>query len=327
MAPRDTLKTIFFMKKLLWLIIPFFLLATYFLVSQLKKQSGVENESSITEKETFDTTPAVAPVSLSVSPAKIIQGEPVQITIEGLTSPSVIKTFTFDSEPLAVFVDKDKIAGLVGIDFHKKPGSYPLVLTLLDGRTFEEKIEIGPRDVFTAKFDIPEQLGGNTPQAEHKLTDSLAEDTAIISAVIATTRKEKLWNGPFRLPLDGTITITDVYGYKRQTGSVNLSHQGTDFRASEGTPVYAMNSGRVAFAGTFRNYGHTVIIDHGLGLMTAYMHLSETKVPLDKIVEKGDLIALSGNSGYSLGPHLHLSVRIDGLTIDPMKFLELMGSK
>ena len=226
-----------------------------------------------------------------------------------------------------MFADGDKVAALVGIDFHKKPGSYPLILTLDDTRKFEEKIEVEQRLVATEKFDIPEQLGGNTPQAEHKLTTSLAEDTAVINAVIATTNSKKLWDGKFQLPLSGSPTITDVYGYKRQTGSVNLSHQGTDFRASEGTPVFSMNSGNVAFAGTMRNYGHTVIIDHGLGLMTFYMHLSKIKGEKGDNVKRGDLIAWSGNTGYSLGPHLHLSIRIGGLTIDPMKFMELMGSR
>jgi murein DD-endopeptidase MepM/ murein hydrolase activator NlpD len=61
--------------------------------------------------------------------------------------------------------------------------------------------------------------------------------------------------------------------------------------------------------------------------MTMYMHLSKINVELGKPVEKGDLIALSGNTGYSLGPHLHLSVRIHGYSIDPIKFLELMGPR
>ncbi|MGK2848707.1 MAG: M23 family metallopeptidase [Minisyncoccota bacterium] len=314
------------MKKLLWLIIPLFLLATYFFVPQFKKQPEVENKVPTTQKEEVDTVP-VAPVSLSIAPTEVIPGEPVKITINGLGSLSAIQSLTFDGEPIPVFINEEILAGLVGIDFHKKPGVYPVVLTLNDGRVIEEKITVGQRDVATSNFDIPEQLGGNTPEAEHTLTDSLAKDTAIINSVIATTGPAKLWSGEFRLPLDGTPTITDVYGYKRQTGSVSLSHQGTDFRASEGTPVYSMNSGTVAFAGTFRNYGHSIIIDHGKGLMSFYMHLSETKVPKGTSVEKGDLIALSGNTGYSLGPHLHLSVRINGLTIDPMKFLELMGSK
>lgn len=315
------------MKMLLWLVLPMVLLTAYFAVPQLNNQPETEPAAPVTQTEDPVTAPTLVPVSLAVSPAALIQGEPALITIDGLASASAITSLTFDGKSLSVFIDDGKISALVGIDFHSKPGSYPLVLTLDDGRKIETKIAVGQRAVATTTFDIPETLGGNTPQAEHQLTTSLAEDTAIINAVIATTGPEKLWSGQFRLPLDGSPAVTDVYGYKRQTGSVNLSHQGTDFRASEGTPVSAMNSGKVAFAGTFRNYGHTVIIDHGLGLMTFYMHLSKIKVGKGESVEQGDLIAWSGNTGYSLGPHLHLSVRINGLTIDPLKFLELMKLK
>lgn len=314
------------MKTLLWLTLPIVLLVAYFAAPHPRNQPETESESSVTQTDPV-APPARAPVSLSLSPARVIQGEPALITINGLTSTTTITSLTLDNKPLSVFADGDKVAALVGIDFHKKPGSYPLILTLDDTRKFEEKIEVEQRLVATEKFDIPEQLGGNTPQAEHKLTTSLAEDTAVINAVIATTNSKKLWDGKFQLPLSGSPTITDVYGYKRQTGSVNLSHQGTDFRASEGTPVFSMNSGNVAFAGTMRNYGHTVIIDHGLGLMTFYMHLSKIKGEKGDNVKRGDLIAWSGNTGYSLGPHLHLSIRIGGLTIDPMKFMELMGSR
>lgn len=314
------------MKVTIWLALLILLLTAIFIVPKLKNRQAPEE--ALVLQNTEATNPSSEnSITLSVSPVTILQGEPVLITVQGITSPSMIQSLSFDAEPVPAFTNNEKTTGLVGVDFHKKPEIYPLILILTDGRTIKENIEVKQRKVSTTEFDIPDKLGGNTPQAEHTLTESLAEDTAIINSVVATTRSEKFWNEPFRLPLDGAITITDVYGYKRQTGSVDLSHQGTDFRASEGTSVYAMNSGRIAFAGTFRNYGHTVIIDHGLGIMTAYMHLSETKVVQDKMVEKGELIALSGNTGYSLGPHLHLSIRINGLTIDPMKFLELMGEK
>lgn len=315
------------MKLLLWLVLPIVLLALYFVVPQLKNQPQTESESSIPPKEEPTTTPAPEFVSLSVSPATLIQGEPALITVDGLASLSAVQSLTLDNKPLAVFVDEGKLAALVGIDLHRTPGSYPILLTLADGRIIEEKIEVGLRTMATTEFDIPEQLGGNTPQAEQELTNTLAQDTVTLNTITATISPEKLWNGQFRLPLAGSPTVTDVYGYSRQTGSVNLSHNGTDFRAPVGTPVYAMNSGTIVFAGSFRNYGKTVIIDHGLGLMTLYMHLSEIDVALNDGVEKEDIIAKSGNTGYSLGPHLHLSVRMGGFSIDPEKFLELMGSR
>ncbi|MDP3957101.1 MAG: M23 family metallopeptidase [bacterium] len=315
------------MKILLWLALPMVFLALYFAVPQSKNQPQTESESSVPAREEITTPPALKPVSLSVSPATIIQGEPALITIDGLASISAIQSLTLDDKPLAVFVDEGKLAALVGIDLHRTPGSYPIILTLHDGQMIEEKIEVGQRTMATEEFDIPEQLGGNTPQAEQELTSTLSQDTVILNSITATMSPEKLWNKRFRLPLVGSPAVTDVYGYSRQTGSVNLSHNGTDFRAPLGTPVYAMNSGKVVFANSFRNYGNTVIIDHGLGLMTMYMHLSEIDIKLNDSVKKGDPIAQSGNTGYSLGPHLHLSVRMGGFSIDPQKFLELMGSR
>jgi len=315
------------MKALFWLTIALFLLALFFAVSKLKNQSEEKLNPPVAEGEEPSPTLIPQPVSLSVFPDTLLQGEFARITIAGLVLISTIKSLTLDGKPLAVFVDEDTVGALVGIDLHRKPGSYLITLTLLDDRKIEKKIEVKQRTMATTEFDIPEQLGGNTPQAEHALTSTLANDKAIIDPVTSFVGKEKLWNGPFQLPLGGTPIITDVYGYSRETGSVTLSHNGTDFRAAVGTPVYAMNSGTVALAQTLRNYGHTVIIDHGLGLMTMYMHLSESNVRPGDSVEKGDSIARSGNTGYSLGPHLHLSVRIDGFSIDPMKFLELMGSK
>lgn len=315
------------MKIFLWLALPIVLFALYFAVPQLKNQPQTESESPISPSEKPAATPTPEPVSLSVSPTVIIQGEPALITIDGLASLSAVQSLTLDNKPLAVFVDEGKLAALVGIDLHKTPGSYPIILTLADGRIIEGKMEVGERAMATTEFDIPEQLGGNTPQAEQELTNTLAQDTVTLNTITATISPEKLWNGQFRLPLAGSPTVTDVYGYSRQTGSVNLSHNGTDFRAPVGTPVYAMNSGTIVFAGSFRNYGNTVIIDHGLGLMTMYMHLSEISVALNDSVGKGDIVAASGNTGYSLGPHLHLSVRMGGFSIDPEKFLELMGSR
>jgi murein DD-endopeptidase MepM/ murein hydrolase activator NlpD len=68
-----------------------------------------------------------------------------------------------------------------------------------------------------------------------------------------------------------------------------------------------------------------VIIDHGAGVQTVYMHLSKIGVTEGQMVEKGDVIATSGDTGYAGNPHLHLTVRIWEIAIDPMKFLEIMG--
>ena len=84
-----------------------------------------------------------------------------------------------------------------------------------------------------------------------------------------------------------------------------------------------MNRGIVRLAKHFRDYGNTVIIDHGLGLMTFYMHLSKIQVNVGELVRQGHMIGLSGQTGYAAQPHLHLTVRINDVSIDPIKFMAL----
>lgn len=315
------------MKLLFWLVIPTFFLALYFALPKLKNQPQTEPVPSATQGEESSPVSDVEPVTISITPPSPLPGEPVKVNFNGLDSISKVKSLTFNDKPLSIFEEEGKLAAFIGLDFHEKPASYPLVLTLANDQKIESSIEVRKRELISTDFDIPKQLGGNTPQAEHELTTTLSKDSAILNSVTTRVSPLKLWSGQFQFPLEGSPVITDVYGYSRKTGSVSLSHLGTDFRAAEGTLVYAINSGKVAYTGTLRNFGETVIIDHGLGLMTLYMHLSKINVEPDDRIEKGGLIAKSGSTGYSLGPHLHLSVRINGLSIDPQKFYELMGSK
>ncbi|MBI1743673.1 M23 family metallopeptidase [Candidatus Acetothermia bacterium] len=101
----------------------------------------------------------------------------------------------------------------------------------------------------------------------------------------------------------------------------NDFHEGLDIEVPEGTSVYASQAGRVVWAGKNGGYGFEVIIDHGNGYRTGYGHLSELKVYRGQFVEGGQLIALSGNTGLSTGPHLHFEIRQYGRALNPLAIL------
>lgn len=256
------------------------------------------------------------------SPATFRQGDPALVTINGLATTTV-SSLTFNGKRVGVFNYGGRASALIGIDLRMNPGTYSLVANLSDGTRLEDEFIISPREIVQAPLGIPEKLGGNTTESEKELISTLIQEGALISAV--PSADTKLWDGPFRPPLNPPIVITDTYGYSRITGASSISHKGTDYRAEVGTPVYAMNSGIVQFTRNLRNYGNTIIIDHGLGLHTIYMHLSEIGVRLGEEVEKGDIIGKTGDTGYVFGPHLHLTVRIGGISIDPERFLGLFG--
>ncbi|MEK9182015.1 MAG: M23 family metallopeptidase, partial [Patescibacteria group bacterium] len=171
-----------------------------------------------------------------------------------------------------------------------------------------------------APLGIPQKLGGDTKESQDKLVNTLAEENKSLANI--RTGKKAFWTEKFTYPLS-QIVVTDDYGYSRKTGEYSLAHKGTDFRAKEGTPIMAMNRGVVRIARTYRNYGKVVVIDHGLGLITFYLHFSKIKVNEGELVKHGQMIGLSGQTGYALSPHLHLSIRINNNSIDPVKFMDL----
>lgn len=280
-------------------------------------------------KEENKIPPATIPIvpkeiAVNVTPAAPIQGEPVLVSVKNLSGTTTVSAISFNSKKLGVFKYENEPSALIGLDLRMTPGNYPLSITLSNGKVINKNISVGKRPTVEAPLGIPESLGGNTPESEKELLNTLAQEGAIINAI--PSGNEKLWDGAFRLPISPPIIITDTYGYSRLTGASTIAHKGTDYRAAVGTPVYAINSGKVAYKGNLRNYGNVIAVDHGLGLLSIYMHLSQVLLNEGDLVSKGDKLALSGETGYVLGPHLHLTIRINQISIDPEKFLSLMGN-
>ncbi len=115
--------------------------------------------------------------------------------------------------------------------------------------------------------------------------------------------------------------VASGYGYRIDpVYHVRRFHQGMDFTAPKGTDVYATGKGRVFSTGWKQGYGNTVVIDHGFGYKTLYAHLHKSLVKKGQKVNRGDVIALVGNTGKSTGPHLHYEVRLKDRPIDPRNF-------
>ena len=133
---------------------------------------------------------------------------------------------------------------------------------------------------------------------------------------------DREWNGDFAAPADAAIS--DVFGSQRIfNGKAGSPHLGLDFRVPSGTPVAAMNDGTVLLARPLYFEGNFVVIDHGQGLLTLYLHLSEFKVKEGDPVKRGQIVGLSGGTGRATGPHLHVAVRWQGTYLDPSRLLQL----
>ncbi|MDH3495859.1 MAG: M23 family metallopeptidase [Gemmatimonadota bacterium] len=140
----------------------------------------------------------------------------------------------------------------------------------------------------------------------------------------------RLWRGAFVPPRDAAVT--SPYGTGRVfNGAVRSRHLGTDFQGLLGDSVQATNRGVVALVGDFYYAGRIVYLNHGAGLVTAYLHLSETLVQTGDTVEVGQLIGRVGRSGRVTGPHLHWAVKhgpyaLDGRSLLALPPIETIGA-
>lgn len=132
--------------------------------------------------------------------------------------------------------------------------------------------------------------------------------------------KELLAATPSIWPTEGWIS--SPFGMRRSpfTGRREF-HKGIDISNRKGTPIYAPAKGRVSFAGVDGGYGKSVVIRHGAGIMTRYAHMYRYIVKPNQTVTRGELIGYMGNTGRSTGPHLHYEVRLNGVCVNPMRYI------
>lgn len=137
-----------------------------------------------------------------------------------------------------------------------------------------------------------------------------------------TQCSEKVWQGGFSLPMDSEISTQ--YGVKRIINKTNESiHRGIDIRGKQGDDVRASNSGKIVLAEELFFGGNTLVMDHGMGIYTVYMHLAGFNRKSGESVLKGDVIGFVGSTGRSTGPHLHFGIKVQELSVNPVSFAKL----
>ncbi|RMH18602.1 MAG: hypothetical protein D6701_06090 [Gemmatimonadetes bacterium] len=148
------------------------------------------------------------------------------------------------------------------------------------------------------------------------LSESLAEATDSLRA-----RRELLESTPSILPASGLLSSGFSRARLHPIHHKELPHQGIDLAAPAGTPILAAAKGTVSYAGWMSGYGYIVEIDHGYGYRTRYGHASELLVKRGQTVERGDVIARVGQTGFATAPHLHYEVLVDGKPQNPLNYV------
>lgn len=166
--------------------------------------------------------------------------------------------------------------------------------------------------------DMVKVLEGKTASIEQEI--KLREKSLSELVEYLEDRRSLFMATPSLWPAKGLIT--SEFGWRKDPISgVTEYHEGIDISAPSGTSVKAAGEGVVIESGNDAGYGKAIVIDHGYGIVTRYAHLSKSYVVVGQKVKKGSVIGAVGSSGKSTGPHVHYEVRIDGVPVNPIKYL------
>ena len=227
--------------------------------------------------------------------------------------------FSFDSSSKTWFT-------LAGVSLETAPGSYALELTgsraganaKSPELTFSRKFAVARAKYPKVELTVSKQFTEPNPDQVKQID----EDQKTKKDYLNRVTPDREWSGKFDAPADAAIS--DVFGTQRVfNGKTQSSHLGLDFRVPSGTPVDAMNQGTVLLARPLYFEGNCVVVDHGQGLLTIYMHLSQFAVKEGDRVKRGQQVGLSGGTGRATGPHLHVAVRWQGTYLDPARLMQL----
>jgi murein DD-endopeptidase MepM/ murein hydrolase activator NlpD len=251
-----------------------------------------------------------------IYPRRISPGDAFRIKVTGgqklqLPSASLAgKTFYFTGCGENCFV------AIGAIDLNAKTGGHSVKVT---AGTNQRSVRLSVKKTRfpELRITLPEEKVTLSPED----LEVVKKENERLKAIFQTV-STKLWEGDFIRPLENDTST--VFGAKRiMNGKMISIHRGMDIKGCAGEEVRASNSGRIVLAEELFFGGNTVIIDHGQGIYTVYMHLSKLSVKPDSIVLKGDVIGLVGSTGRSTGPHLHFGVKVQDMNINPVSLLKL----
>ncbi len=218
--------------------------------------------------------------------------------------------------PVLVTSDHEQWFAVVGLALITSPGSHELRVNI-DGKTQVRHFIVNPKD-------YPEQHITLKDKSKVELSDAdLARAKRDISAINGLKQHWRAAPGndlDFIIPAEGELSSR--FGLRRYfNDQPRAPHAGLDFAVARGTPVKASAAGMVLASDDYFFNGKTIFIDHGNGLITLYGHLDQFDVQAGQTVSKGQLIGLSGMTGRATGPHLHWSVVLNGVMVDPELFI------
>ena len=260
-----------------------------------------------------------------VSPPVVAEGHTAVVQVAASAGMTV--TGQYEGRPLIFKEEPDRGVAwaLLGAVPFQDVGTRTLTINLQNGDGGNRTVS---RNLRVVSYPFPSESLQFDPETAKLLDPAVTQKEAdMLAAIFAQRTPEQYWNGTFRMPLDGKIRITSYFATRRcyncPDGSTPTSyHGGMDMAANVGTPVHAPAAGRIVFAGQLSDRGNAIIIDHGMGVFSLLAHNSKLIATVGQMVQQGDVVSLSGNTGLSNGPHVHWEVHVNGPGVEALEWVK-----
>lgn len=272
---------------------------------------------------TITPLPTPEPLRLFVQfdPAPARQGDTVLINLSANRRFRV--TGSLNGRPLHFVLRGDggvaeAAWAVVGIEATEPPGDLPLQLAVVDDLARESTVSV---NLTVVAADFGSEVISVPPDREGLLdAPSAAEEASLIQSAYLGFTPDRYWAGQFIWPHMGQVTSGYAVARVYNDGRRNGHHGGVDISGDVGMPVSACAPGRVVLATELQVRGGAILIDHGLGVYSAYYHLSSVGVAVGQFVTQGEVIGRVGNTGLSTGAHLHWEMAVGGVLVDPREW-------
>jgi murein DD-endopeptidase MepM/ murein hydrolase activator NlpD len=267
------------------------------------------------------------PTTVLALPEEIWAGEPFLVRVQ---APGLIRATlswrgkSLSARPGAGNQPENAALFLLSVPQKEEASFLPLILTLTgangQSETLRASLPVRRRAYPEQRLNVANKYVRLTPAQQARVK----RDQLEVRETLAKVSPVRHWSLPMLRPVPGKIT--SVYGLRRFfNGEERSPHRGIDFAADRGDPVPACADGLVVLTNEHYFGGNTVILDHGLGVFSLYLHLSGFAVSPGEFVRRGQNIGFIGDTGRVTGPHLHLSLAVQGDLVDAAPCLEGMG--
>lgn len=255
------------------------------------------------------------PLAVQLSRASIRQGDAIRLTVT-TPAPGARLTVRFTGRTWPVYpAGQTTWRTVLGTEPTTPSGHQPVVVEAIAPSGARSVIG---RDVTVARVSYPTRRITFQPKQNALLTpENVALERRLVQEALRVLSPDQLWEDPLALPIEGIAGsgygVLSIY-----QGVVRGFHGGADFPAPAGTPVRSDADGIVRLAEPLPLSGNAVMIDHGLGVVSSYLHMSAIEVRPGQRVKRGDIVGRVGSTGLATGPHLHWGLTVNGMRVNPM---------